>query len=74
MLNDGSYRLLDWNFVNTTVGACCEPRSISLGGTAKITTDDAVDSSFNKMMEFDEDAFYRTHGSGGRLRPIDFLY
>lgn len=72
-LNDGTLRHLDWNLVNTSLGACIEPRQVCSvhinSGTVQI---DVVDASFNRITPMDEDAFYRLMGTGGRLIPINF--
>ena len=74
VLNDGSYRDLDWNLVNTSIGACMEPRSLLGFGTGKITNIDVVDASINKRSQLDEDTMYRLMGTAGRLFSIDFNY
>lgn len=74
VLNDGTYRDLDWNLVTTSVGACVEPRNILGFGLGKVTQVDIVDASYNRRTQFDEDSFYRYMGLNGRQLPIDFNY
>lgn len=73
-LNDGSMRLLDWAVVNTPLGAMVEPRQLASIGNGKVVQVDVVDTSFTKMSEMDEDAFYSLTGTGGRQVPVDFNY
>lgn len=73
-LGDGTFRDLDWNLVNTELGAMVEPRTLmsGLAGARGIVHTDLKDISFNKRSELDEDAFYRLMGTGGRQIPVDF--
>lgn len=66
-LADGSIRMLDFNLVNTELGAMIEPRSVSLvNTTGSITTMDVYDASINKLSPMKEDEFYRLTGFSGR--------
>lgn len=69
-LRDGTYRDLDWNLVNTSLGAMVEARSI--GGYTGEQVLDLRDLSFNDRREFDENKFFRYHGTGGNQLPVDF--
>lgn len=75
VLNDGSFRELDFALVNTSLGAMIESRSIaSVPASGKITQVDAVDASFNRITQMDEDLFYRLFGHSGRQVLQDFNY
>ena len=71
-LRDGTIRMIDWNLVDTELGACVEPRGILMNGP--INQIDVVDASANRLTQFDEDTFGETFGSGGQQLPIDFDY
>jgi len=63
---DGSFRLLDFALVNTSIGALIEHRPCALFGVNKITDADPYDGlSFSRITEMDENEFYRLHGTGG---------
>jgi hypothetical protein len=70
-LRDGSKRLLDWNLVNTELGAMLEPRNV-LPAMAPMTAIDAYDASFTRFVEFDEDLLVATFNVSGRQLPMDF--
>lgn len=67
----GSYRDLDWNLVNTSLGGMVEPRQIvSLDGN-KVSDKDRFDGDdFNERREMSDDDFYRLTGTGGQQLPI----
>ena len=68
-LRDGSFRNLDWNLVNTTLGAMMEPVSIVMG---PITQRDPYDESFTDRMSISGDQQYQLMGTGGQLWPRTF--
>lgn len=74
-LKDGTFRDLDWNLVNTELGAMIEPNSFGglIAASGVVTQVDIVDCSFNKLTNLPEDVFYARYG-GGRQVPIDFNY
>lgn len=72
-LRDGSFRDLDWNLVNTSLGAMLEPRQLSIGHrNGRLPNVDAKDASFNRRTEFDEDRFFTTFNHAGYQLPVDF--
>jgi hypothetical protein len=72
-LRDGSFRMLDWALVNTTLGTMVEPRQpqrmITLKGHTVLTV---FENSFTRIVEMQEDKFFRFNQTGGRLMPLDF--
>lgn len=70
-LRDGSFLSLDWNVVDTTLGAMVEPRQL-MYGNRKITQVDVTEISFNKVSEIDGNQFWRLYGTGGNQLPVDF--
>lgn len=49
-LRDGTYSLLDFCIVNTTLGAMVEPRTLNRA-TGAMRNDDVYDSAFNDILE-----------------------
>ena len=73
ILGDKSIRFLDWNLVNTSLGAMIEPRQLCpVPSNGPVVQVNVVDTSFDKMSFMDEDAFYRLTGFSGRQVPVDF--
>ena len=74
-LNDGTLRTLDFCLVNTSLGAMVESRSIAaVPSNGKVTQVDAVDASFNRITQMDENDFYKLTGVNGRQLLQDFNY
>ena len=71
-LRDGSYRDLDWQLVNTSLGAMVEPRQIVGIDRQKVVQRDVYDSSFTRRTEFNEDQFFSLMGTAGQQVPVDF--
>lgn len=71
-LSDGTYRDLDWNLVNTSLGAMVEPRAIRLIDPGKVAQLDWRDVSFTSRREMDEDQFFSVMGTAGQQVPADF--
>lgn len=71
-LRNGSYRLLDFCLVNTSIGGMVEPRSLNATGRDKTVNNDPYDMSFTSVRELDENTFYALHGSGGHQMPLDY--
>lgn len=70
---DGSYRLLDFCLVNTSLGAMIEPRNLIAVNGGKVRAVDAFGAdSFTKISEMNEDTFYRTFNFNGRQVPVSF--
>lgn len=70
-LRGGTYRDLDWNLVNTSLGAMVEPRQLVLVAGGKITEKDRFDGDdFNSRTELSGDLFYRYHNTGGDQLPV----
>ena len=69
----GSIKDLDWNLVNTEVGACVEPRQIAMIDAAtKVTQVDFVDASFTRRTQIDANKFYSLLGTDGPQIPGDY--
>jgi hypothetical protein len=63
---DGSFRLLDFCLVNTSIGGLVESRPIALFGVNKLVDNDVYDlENFNSIREMDENQFYALTGTGG---------
>lgn len=60
-----TYRLLDWCLVNTSLGAMMEPRQLSVVDPSNVTDQDVNDTSFNAIMEYDENKLYAETGTSG---------
>ena len=72
-LRDGSYRDLDWNLVNTSLGGMVEPRALVGGhGNGRQTNVDLKDASFTDRRELDEDTLFRLLGTAGHQLPVDY--
>lgn len=71
-LRDGTFRLLDWNLVNTTLGAMMEPRLLRYTEDGKVTNLDVYDINFNRITEYNEDKMYAETGTAGFQLPRDF--
>jgi hypothetical protein len=71
-LPDGTYRDLDWALVNTSVGACVEPRSYAGSQRDSSVVQDIFDASFNKRTEMDEDQMFTLLGTAGPQMPVDY--
>lgn len=70
-LRGGTYRDLDWNLVNTSLGAMVEPRQLVAVLPGKLTDKDRFDGDdFNDRRELSVDEFYRYHGTGGQQIPV----
>ena len=73
-LRDGTYRLLDWCVINTSLGLMVEPRNIAtVPANGKVVQNIFDDTSFTEIKQMDEDQFYRFYNTGGRLIPAEFL-
>lgn len=64
-LRDGSFRLLDFALINTSLGAMIESRPVEVGRD-KTTDTDVYDRSFTKISEIDDDEFFKLTGFSGR--------
>lgn len=71
-LSDGTFRDLDWNLVNTSLGAMVEPRQVVLVDGGKVAQRDLKDASFNSRREFDEDKLFSLMGTAGHQLPVDY--
>lgn len=71
-LRDGSFRDLDWNLVNTSLGAMVEPRQLRRVDGGKVVHQDVYDNSFNRRTEFDENQMATLMGTAGLQLPVDF--
>lgn len=72
-LPDGSFYLLDWNLINTELGAMVEPRQIVGFDDGQIAPEIAnTELSFNKISQIDENTFYDLMGSGGQQASTVF--
>lgn len=70
---DGSYRLLDWCLVNTSLGGMIEPRNLNAINGGRVRGVDAFGAdSFTKISEMNEDEFYRKFNLNGRQIPVTF--
>lgn len=70
-LRDGSIRDLDWNLVNTNLGAMMEPRQLSIVGSP-VTDVDPNDYSYTRRVQLDENTLPETLGTAGPQLPYDF--
>lgn len=71
-LRDGSFRFLDWNLVQTTLGAMLEPRQIRYIDDTKIVNVDVFDMNFNHLKEYNEDKMWSEMNTAGWLLPRDY--
>lgn len=71
-LPDGTFRDLDWNLVNTSLGAMIEPRQIRVFDGGKVVNADVYDASFNDRREFNEDKLFSHLGISGTQLPVDY--
>lgn len=70
-LRDGTFRDLDWNVVNTSLGAMVEPRQIIMFDHHTMTDKDRFDGdNFTDRRELSDDQFYSFHGTGGNQLSI----
>lgn len=69
---DGSFVDLDWNLVNTSLGAMVEPamQSVVLSPVVQLDLDDMV--SFNRRVQMDETVMFGTLGTAGIQVPSDY--
>lgn len=70
-LRDGSFVDLQWNLVQTSLGAMVEPRPLR-GEGSKMNNFDPYDASFTRRTEFNADTFYSLFGTYGQQIPVDF--
>lgn len=61
-----SYRL-DWNLVETSLGAMLEPRSITMVNPESVSALDTHDEGFTNIMEYNEDRMQDQFNTGGGL-------
>lgn len=72
-LRDGTYRLSDWNIVNTSLGAMLEPRSQRTIDGGKVVNRDPYDmENFNDFVVYNEDKMWSEFGTSGFTIPRDF--
>jgi hypothetical protein len=73
-LNNGTLHLLDWNVVNTSLGAMVEPRQVSLAelGTGDQAQIDLTDVGPTRLSPMVEDTFFGKHLGGGQQLPRDY--
>jgi hypothetical protein len=71
VLRDGTQIFLDWNLVNTSLGAMMEPVSMAHapGQLQQTTQGDPYDVSFNALLPMSRDALFSITNSGGELFP-----
>lgn len=69
---DGSLRLLDWNLVNTSLGAMVEPRQVGGPDGGRIRPIDLIDAGITRLVPLQEDVFFRHFGVHGRQLPVNF--
>lgn len=72
MRRTGDLYPLDWNIVNTELGAMMEPRQILGADANKIVNLDIEDNSFNRITEVNEDEMVNLFNHSGRQIPVDF--
>jgi hypothetical protein len=63
--DDGSFRELDWCLVNTSIGACAEPKSRTYADPGLTVVDLTDMPSFNRILEVDEALMYSMLGTYG---------
>ena len=72
-MRDGTFRDLDWNLVNTSLGGMMEPRQLSLAAIDIARANlDLQDLSFSRRVEMDEDQLFSMLGTSGPQLPVDF--
>lgn len=71
-LTDGTIVDLDWNVVNTSLGAMLEPRQVTAGLGMDGAAIDAVDAGYSRRLEYDEDLLVAQFNTGGRQLPVSF--
>lgn len=70
-LRDGSFRLLDQNLVNTTLGAMLEPRTL-VRETGNLQNEDVQDSAFTDFLFVDDKDIACVPGLNSELWPRTF--
>lgn len=70
-LSDGTIVPLDWNLVNTSLGAMLEQRQFG-PCTAPLIDVDARDAGFTRELEFDENVLQFQFSTGGSRLPTDY--
>lgn len=71
---DGTLRRLDWNLVNTDVGACLEPVSFVRIVDNKVVDDDMLYHTADRISIIDEGIMATTYNTAGVLIPVDQPY
>ena len=71
-LRDGSYRDLEFNLVNTELGAMIEPVSICRVQEGNVQNVDAVDASFDGRTEIRRAEILNMFGTSGLQSPTDY--
>lgn len=72
-LRDGTFRWLDWNIVNTSIGAMIEARPVGMFGEHSSSANvDPYESSFNTVRELSPEEFTRLTGHGGSQVLLDY--
>jgi hypothetical protein len=70
---DGTYRFLDWQLVNTSIGAMMEPRAVPFPASLSGTNLRSYQSeSFDRIEILDEDKLTRFFGVSGHQLPSDY--
>ena len=70
-LRDGTQVPLDWNLVNTPLGAMLEQRQFG-PCTSPLLDVDAVDAGFTREVEYDENVLQFQFSTGGSRLPTDY--
>ena len=71
-LRDGSIYDLDWNLVNTELGAMVEPRQLPVGVADVVAEVDRQDLSVSRRVLMEEDRMFSLIGTSGPQLPVDF--
>lgn len=71
-LTDGTRVPLDWNLVNTSLGAMLEQRQVVGFCSSPLAAVDAKDASFTREVEYDENVLQFQFSTGGAAVPRDF--
>ncbi len=69
---DGSFRLLDWCLVNTSIGAMIEPRNLQTFNGGNVRGLNVYEAGITAIKPFNEDEFYAKTRFSGRQVPLRF--
>jgi len=70
-LSDGTITFLDWNLVDTPLGAMLEQRQVRATCSPFIALD-AKDAGFSRLVEYSDDVLQFQFSTGGQALPTDF--